>query len=271
MGKLRYGSETFTWIMSGEKYLGKIPHICDVIKQAGLTGIEPGAWILGEYFEDASRMRDLLDEKELKLASMGTGGGFRGATLSEREIGEAERLFDYVEQFPEPRLTLSHGSRDRTDLDQRQRNAMACINELGKRATDRGITCAFHPTSGSPSIFRTPDDYKLMLDLLDTSVVGYCADSGHIVNGGMDVLEIFKTYAPVIRHVHLKDIDADNVWAPMGEGVIDFPAILKILNDADYRGWIDVEEESAGAVTDPDGATLKNGEYLAATLLPLGY
>lgn len=271
MSKLRFGSETFTWIMSGRKYVGKIPHICEIIKKAGLTGIEPSSWILQEYFADPSLMIDLLDKEGLQLASIGAGGGFRDTTLSEEELNSVEKVFDYVKSFPEPRITLSHGSGDRSDLAERQRNAIACINEIGKRATDRGITCAFHPTSGSPSIFRTPDDYKVMLDLLDTSVVGYCADSGHIVNGGMDVVDIFTTYASVIRHVHLKDITADKIWAPMGEGIIEFPRLLKILHDADYGGWIDMEEESAAAVEDPDGATLKNGRYLADTLLPLGY
>lgn len=271
MSPFRFGSETFTWIMSGEKYLGKMPHICEILKKAGLTGIEPSPWIMGPYFDDPVPMADLLQQYGLQLASIGAGGGFPKATLSEKERSAIERVFDYVSSFPEPRVSLSHGSRDRSDLAERQRNAMSCINEVGRIATDRGITCAFHPTSGPPSIFRTPEDYKIMLDLLDTQVVGYCADSGHIVNGGMDVYEIFSTYAPVIRHVHVKDITAEKTWAPMGKGIIDFPRLMRTLQEADYDGWICMEEESSDAVTDPDAATLKNGEYLATVLRPLGY
>ncbi|MEE8400406.1 MAG: sugar phosphate isomerase/epimerase family protein [Desulfobacterales bacterium] len=271
MSKFRYGSETFTWTMSGDKYKGDCPHICKILKRAGLTGIEPGPWIMGPYFDDASLMADLLEANGLKLASLGAGGGWPNATLSEQERRLIETMFDYVESFPEPRITLGHGSRDRSDLAVRQRNAMACVNEIGRLATDRGITCAFHPTSGSPSIFRTPDDYKVMLDLLDTSVIGYAADSGHVVNGGMDVYDIFSTYASVIRHVHLKDISSEKVWAPMGEGITDFPRLLGILQAADYKGWIVTEEESTEARNDPDGATLKNGRYIAETLVPLGY
>ena len=75
----------------------------------------------------------------------------------------------------------------------------------------------------------------MMLDSLDTSVVGYCADSGHIVNGGMDVYDIFSTCASVIRHVHLKDITAEKDWAPMGKGIIEFPRPMTILHDAGYQ------------------------------------
>ena len=110
-----------------------------------------------------------------------------------------------------------------------------------------------------------------MLDGLDPQVVTYCPDSGHIANGGMDVYAIFATYASIIGHVHLKDISADRQWVPIGEGVIDFPRIFNILDDAGYAGWISFEEESPSAVTDPDGATLDAGRYLKETLLPLGY
>lgn len=271
MSKFRYGCETFSWVMSGDKYVGDCPHMCEIIKRAGLTGIETSAGMMGRYFEDAALMADLLAEHGLSLASLGFGGAFRNSTLNEQERAQADRVFDYLKSFPQARLTLAHGSRDRSDLTERQYNAMACVNEVARLAVERGIACAFHPTSGGYSIFRSADDYKLMLDSLDTSVVGYCPDSGHIVNGGMDVYEIFSTYASVISHVHLKDISEDNHWAPMGEGIIDFPRLLQTLHDADYGGWINIEEESADAKVDPDGATLKNGSYLAETLLPLGF
>ncbi|HJN51701.1 MAG: sugar phosphate isomerase/epimerase family protein [Pseudomonadales bacterium] len=271
MSNFKYGCETFSWVMSGDKYVGDCGHICEIVKRAGLSGIETNGGMMGRYFEDPALMADLLEVHDLQLASLSFGGGFRGSTLSEREREQADKVFDYLKSFPQPRITLAHGSRDRSDLGERQRNAMACINEVARHAADRGISCAFHPTSGGYSIFRTADDYKLMLDSLDTSVVGYCPDSGHIVNGEMDVYEIFATYASVIGHVHLKDINEDRSWAPMGEGIIDFPRLLKTLHDAGYDGWIDIEEESADARVDPDAATLKNGRYLAETLLPLGF
>jgi len=271
MGKFRYGCETFSWVMSGKKYIGKMPHICDIIRRAGFTGIEPSPHMMREYFSEPQRMLDLLEEKGLQLASIGFGGQYSDATLNEEELKHLDIVIQYLKHFPEPRISLSHGSGNRENLAERQQNALACLNESAKRAADHGITCAFHPTSGGYSIFRTPDDYKLMLDSLDTTVLGYCADSGHIINGGMDVYEIFTTYASIIRHVHLKDITDDKKWAPTGKGIIDFPRLMGILHDAGYDGWIDMEEESKEAQVDPDAATLKNGEYLAETLLPLGY
>ena len=66
-------------------------------------------------------------------------------------------------------------------------------------------------------------------------------------------------------------VNDHRAWAPNGEGSIDFPRLLKMLDEANYEGWIVFEEESDAAREDPDTATLKNGHYLKDTLLPLGY
>jgi inosose dehydratase len=154
-------------------------------------------------------------------------------------------------------------------LRQRQVNALACINAVAARAAARGVACSYHPNSPPGSLFRTRDDYQILLDGLDARHIGFAPDTGHIAKGGMDVLEVLETYRPLIRHVHFKDITAAGEWTAMGAGVIDFPRIVRRLKDTGYRGWIMIEEESAEAEVDPDGATLQNGVYLRQTLLPL--
>ena len=52
MSNFRYGCESYSWVMSGEKYLGNIPHLCKVISQAGLAGIETSMRMAGEYGAD---------------------------------------------------------------------------------------------------------------------------------------------------------------------------------------------------------------------------
>ena len=53
----------------------------------------------------------------------------------------------------------------------------------------------------------------------------------------------------------------------MGEGVCDFPAILDLLEELGYDGWVMAEEESAEAGRSPAEAVKKNREYLEG----LGY
>jgi len=85
-------------------------------------------------------------------------------------------------------------------------------------------------------------------------VVGFAPDTGHIEKGGMDVIEIFKSYKSLIKHVHFKDITESSEWTAMGNGIIDFRQIVRMLKDFGYAGWIMVEEESPLAEADPDTA-----------------
>lgn len=77
------------------------------------------------------------------------------------------------------------------------------------------------------SLFRTEEDYEAMFELIQPTAIGWAPDVGHIENGGMSAIEQMKAHRDLIRHVHFKDRIAQNEWAVMGEGKIDYPAIIK--------------------------------------------
>ena len=270
MRTIHFGCQFYTWQMSGDRYVGKLPHILGVVNQAGFEGIEPEVCMMGSYYDDPSALTEELDKHFLRLGAMVLVCDWLNATETEQERHAAQMLFDYIEHFPGAHLVLCQMPRaDRDNFAERQKNAIACINAVAARAADRGIASSFHPNSPPGSVFRIEDDYKTLLDGLDSSVVGFAPDAGHIANGGMDVLETFKTYRLLIRHVHFKDMAKPGEWAPMGKGTIDFPGIVTLLHETGYEGWIMVEEESVRAETDPDAVTVENGEYVRRTLLPI--
>ena len=53
----------------------------------------------------------------------------------------------------------------------------------------------------------------------------------------------------------------------LGDGICDFPAVLELLESADYDGWVVAEEESEDARRDGIAAINKNRAYLRS----LGY
>ena len=157
----------------------------------------------------------------------------------------------------------------RANLWQRQLNLLACVNTIAGRASQSGIVCTYHPNSPPGSIFRTADDYQVLLNGLDASVLGYTPDVGHIANGGMDPLAIIRQYRALVNHVHFKDFSVGGQWAAMGEGLIDFPGIVTFLHQTGYEGWLIVEDECEQARRDPDQVTLQDGVYTQKKLLPL--
>jgi inosose dehydratase len=256
--------------MSYEKYADKIEHIVDITKQGGLHAIEPDTSLLKGYFDNPEAFKTMLSGKGVELAALCLVCDWLhdGETPDEKQL--ADKSIEFVRHFPEPMLMLCQmPQNDRSNLAERQKNALTCIHNVAKRAADLGIKSVFHPNSPPGSVFRTFDDYKVMLDGFDSKYVGYAPDSGHIIKGGMNVYDIFKDYMSVIKHVHFKDIGTDGGWKIMGQGITDFVRIVETLRSGGFNGTILVEDESPEAEDDPDGVTLKNAVYIRDKLLPI--
>src|SRR5262245_50453665 len=270
MSLIKFGCQFYTWQMSGDRYAGKLPEILNIVKPAGFAGIESEPGMLGSYYDDPSTLKDLLAQYELQLGAIAFVCDWANPDETEEERSEAERVFRYLKSFPGAHLVLVQmPGKDRSNLRQRQQNLISCVNAVAARAVDQGLVCSYHPNSPEGSVIRIEDDYKILFDQLDSSLVGFAPDTGHIVRGGMDVHKILKAYRPLIKHVHFKDITSAGGWTDMGAGVIDFPAIVTMLKDTGYTGWIMIEEESPEAEVDPNTATTKNGEYLRESLLTI--
>jgi inosose dehydratase len=86
-------------------------------------------------------------------------------------------------------------------------------------------------------------------------------DAGHLAFANIDPVAVARRHAARISHVHLKSVRPDvaervrtegwsfyravanGVFTVAGDGCVDYPAIFRILADADYRGWLVVEAE----------------------------
>ena len=70
MSKILYGSQTYPWQMNVEKFGGQVPHMVKVLKEAGFTGIETEIVMLGDYYLDWQKLKDVLDREGIVLAAL---------------------------------------------------------------------------------------------------------------------------------------------------------------------------------------------------------
>ena len=114
-----------------------------------------------------------------------------------------------------------------------------------------------------------------MMDNTNPEYVSLLFDTGHFAYCGADPLEMVKTYADRIRHVHLKDIRPEVVqkvkdnglsflegvrmgaFTIPGDGCIDFDPIFEVLEKAGYEGYMVVEAEQDPAKANPFEYALK--------------
>lgn len=265
----RFGSEVYTWFMSGNgtTHQGRLGHMIEIIAQAGFTGIQPIFTWMGDLV-DADRLAAKLQEQGIELAALALALDWNGVKESENERIIADNAISLLERFPGAVLNTVQIPTGRHQLEERRRSLVNIVNTVSKRASDKGVPCSFHPNSPHTSIIRTEEDYRVVLESLDTSVTGWTPDVGHIINGGMDPLAKMKEYASLINHVHYKDWNGEPEFALMGKGKVDLLSITQWLKDIKYNGWIICEDEGMEALEDPDFVTLHDGRWIMNELIP---
>jgi inosose dehydratase len=264
----RFGAEVYTWFMAGngETHKGQLAHMIDIIADAGFTGIQPIFTWMGPL-SDPKRLAEKLNERNIELAAVALALDWNGAKETDDERRIADDAISMLEQFPGSVLCTVQIPTGRHDLESRRKRLVGIVNEVSKRAADRGVISSFHPNSPHTSITRTEEDYRVILEALDTSATGWCPDVGHIINGGMDPLAKMKEYQSLINHVHYKDWDGDPEFTLMGNGKVDLVAITQWLKDIGFPGWIICEDEGQEALEDPDFVTLHDGKWIHETLV----
>ncbi|KAA0989892.1 sugar phosphate isomerase/epimerase family protein [Dyadobacter aurulentus] len=265
----RFGSEVYTWFMSGngKTHEGRLGHMIEVIARAGFSGIQPIFTWMGELV-DPDLLEAKLKEQGIELAALALALDWNGTeeTAHEREV--ADHAIRVLQRFPGAMLNTVQIPTGRHNLADRQANLVNIVNTVSRRAAEKGVPCSFHPNSPHTSIIRTEEDYKTVLESLDISVTGWTPDVGHIINGGMDPLAKMKEYQSLINHVHYKDWDGAPEFALMGNGKVNLLEITQWLKDIDYSGWIICEDEGAEALDDPDYVTLHDGSWIQEKLVP---
>jgi inosose dehydratase len=282
---IKFGSEVYTWFMqdTGKGYDNKLDHMIKVASEAGFSGIEPMVLEISESalgcskywlgdFCDPIRLKDTLQEHNMELAGLALICAWDGEEEAPNEREAADFTMDLLKHFPGAMLgTVTLPSGRTKDLQRRRLNIARNLNTVSTRATDLGIKCSYHPNSPPDSLVRTQFDYDVVLSSLDPKVTGWTPDVGHIIRGGMDVIETLNKWQHLVNHIHYKDFSGNGPepWAQMGTGKLDFHKITEWLTLRNYEGWIICEDECHDAIGDPDGVTRQNGEWCKEHLLPL--
>lgn len=263
---LKVGCQTYTWEMLGPGWKGSVDDMLDAIADAGYAGIEITNTMIREYAGKPAEFAKALKDRGLVLSAFAyaSAAGLTDASARPGELAGADEAMRFVGHFPGVVLALGGAhTPDRANLDAKFQLAADFYNEVGRRGKKAGVPVAFHPHSHHGSIFESRAEYEKIMKLTDPAVVGWNPDTGHIVRGGQDLLDTFRTFGKRIIHVHLKDADKTNHWQPLGKGVCDIPAVLGFLEkELGYGDWVVCEEESAEAHQDQIAAIKWNRGYL---------
>ncbi|HEV7852584.1 MAG TPA: sugar phosphate isomerase/epimerase [Mycobacterium sp.] len=154
--------------------------------------------------------------------------------------------------------TGSDGYDARPALDDQQwATLLANLDRLGAAAADRGVLAVLHPHVGT--MVETRDEVDRVLG---GSAIQLCLDTGHLLIGGTDPLQLARKVPDRIAHAHLKDVDAAlaarvragelsyteavrrGMYTPLGAGDVDIAGIVTALRRNGFDGWFVMEQDT---------------------------
>ncbi len=229
--------------------------VLDQMRELGLRATELGP--TGYLGQSPEQVRDRLDRYGMRLI-----GGFLPVPMhvpTEADMAEARAAIGTLAAAGSQVVVLAARSADGSyDRKVRLTDAewpvlLSTLDELQRVARAHGLTPTLHPHVGTAI-----EDRDSVLRLLDESDVALCLDTGHLLLGGMQPLELVRRAARRIEHVHLKDVrtavvdDSSYIekvragmYVPLGEGDLDIVGIVRALEDSGYRGWYVLEQDAA--------------------------
>lgn len=278
--KVKLGIAPIGWCNDDMPELGgecTFEQIVSEMALAGFTGCEIG----NKFPKDPDTLKEALDLRGMRIASR-----WYSSFILTRDYAEEEKDFvsnlEFLKKLGANRINVSEqsysiqGKVDVPILDMKNKKVMndeewkrICdgLNKLGKVAKDHGFKLCFHHHMGT--VIQTLEETEKMLANTDKDLVYLCFDTGHFTFAGEDPLPVLKKYVDRVGHVHLKDMRlkvVDEVkknnysflkavrsgaFTVPGDGDIDFKPILKVLDEANYEGWLLIEAEQDPAKANP--------------------
>ena len=154
--------------------------------------------------------------------------------------------------------TGTDGYDSRPTLDDTQwATLLSNLNRLALAAANRGVTAVLHPHVGTMVETRSDVDR-----VLDGSAIALCLDTGHLLIGGTDPLQLAREVPDRIAHAHLKDVDAAlasrvraseltyteavrrGMYTALGSGDVDIAGIVTALRSSGFDGWFVMEQDT---------------------------
>ena len=295
--------DKFRWAISSHMFTPLKPHPETGIKMAakfGFHGIEPWGNELETYLKQPPAvLKKVLDESGVGISSIASGGEYFDTARVNATIENNAANAKFASHFGVTALKANLNSRlGPEDLSPANVKILARnLNEVGKRTLEHGVKFAFHPHAWT--MMERKGEVEMILEATDPKLVFVTLDTCHASVGGFDPVAFARDHYARIAHFHFKDTlpvwsagkgwkgpapskeeeaamakklglppTPDAIYQRLGTGGVDFPALIRILRERQYAGWISLD---FNYVDMPKGVTIEQDmaahrAYLVDTL-----
>src|SRR5882762_1570044 len=258
---LKIGHTGITWGFKPDDAAVAIHDVASL----GYQGYETFGEVL-EAWQPKGGLKAVLDENRLPLISAYCNVNLTDPTKRSDEIDRAVLWAKLIKEGGGVTAVIGPNGVKRASYDFKasKSDIISALNEICKAVDGVGITPALHQHTGT--CIETRDEVYSVLEAVDTRYVKFGPDVGQLAKGGVDPVKVVKDFLPLIRHVHLKDWNGGAHWAeycPLGQGKVDVPAVLALLEQSAEMKIIMVElDPSKNPPSTPSETARISKEYL---------
>ncbi len=265
------------------------------ISGAGYSGTELGPF--GFLPQDKAALRERLDELALDLLAAYVQINLVNPIAKQDEYDETMATTQFLSQmgcewvvlsdalfFNANRANRAGRVRAEDGLSEAEwKDFTTNAEAFGKLAfNEYGLRAVFHPHVGA--YIETEAEIDRLMHETDPRYLNLCLDTAHCMYGGGDPLAVCRRWSDRLQYLHLKECDHDvlqkvranswdyfkavelDVFPEIGQGSVDFAALLELLRELNYEGWAVVEQDILpNRGMDPLASARRNLTFLRET------
>jgi inosose dehydratase len=224
-----------------------IEQIIKDISSLGFYGLELFGWQI-DGMEAHGGVGRLLEKYNLPLIASYGGPNLTDPAQRKASIDRTVATAKLVKKYGGKVIVFGPNGvpRDTFNFAEHKAGIVDVLNEGAKAVADLGLTPVLHQHTGT--CIETREETYAVMEAADTRYLKFGPDIGQLQKGGADPVQVVKDFLPVIHHMHLKDYaggDAFLGYSPLGQGKVNIPAILAMMNGKPIEGMVMVELDSS--------------------------
>ncbi len=218
------------------------------VAAAGYEGVEIFDGNLRQYEDDPAVLKRMLADSGLELVAVYAGANYIFKDVLDEEFWRIDKAASLAASFGARHLVVGGGAQRHGGIrDDDYARLAEGLDRVVEVASRYGLTASYHPHL--TTIVEGPEQVDR---ILAASSIGFCPDVAHLTAGGGDPAALIRRHADRVVYGHLKDFTAEPfAFLPLGQGSVDFPAVLEAFRASAIGEWITVElDEYDGPAVD---------------------
>jgi inosose dehydratase len=244
------------------------------ISELGFRGIQIRRADYEKYAGRVSEFKEILAARKLTVVSISTGNVTIKPETEKQELEERLKMAKWMKDIGGLYLQATDGVRAKVgvnDLDDFKKLGRR-LTEIGKRTFgEHGIKLGFH--NHMNNLGERREEFDRIMEATDPKHLWALLDIAHMQASGGDPVKLTRDYINRLIYPHFKDVVIHPSGAAgldgkpprpkydfveLGQGRVNIPAVLQIMKDYRFKGWIIIELDKS-----PTGRTPKESAAIS--------